>query len=158
MTGSDWIDFFKGIPDKEHELIMISLKNGAEVAFQRIMKYLDKLMIVRGRLGGTDDADRVFCIPYDHIDMVFFTRPQDDHVVQAIFGEIIGGVRRAYLTDDEEEAEKELAAEAVNSVNPDVSTEGAIPVTDKPPPLNVSALRSRLLQKSKRVDPRTRKL
>lgn len=155
MMDKDWVEFFKAIPEQEHELLMVSLKNGAEVAFQRIMKYMDKIMVVRGRLGGTDDADRIFCIPYEHIDLAFFTRPQSDQVVQDMFGELIGGIRRAFLASEEAEEDK---AEAADAVSADVNTDGAIPVTDKPPAVNVSALRSRLLHKSKRVDPRTRKL
>jgi hypothetical protein len=160
----DWRKFFEDLPTSEHELAIVALANGDEVSIQRIMKYMDAFMVVRGRLGGTEDAGHVFCLPYDRIEFVFFSRIQPDQTVVEMFGDIIGGVRLAFMIDPEEEARKKAlteaaaaAAAAEGSEGAAPGTDGALPAAPKPAPANVSALRSRLLQnRSRRIDPRTR--
>ena len=161
--GMDWRKFFEELPASEHELVILSLKNGAEVAVQRVMKYMDTFMVLRGRLGGTEDAGHVFCLPYDQMEFVLFSRIQPDQTVVEMFGDIIGGVRLAFMIDPEEEARKKAltdaaaAAALAASEGEEPSIDGALPATGRPVPANVSALRSRLLQnRSKRVEPRTR--
>lgn len=158
MAPADWMKFYQQLPETEHELLIVCLRNGAEVAVARIMKYFDTFMVIRGRLGGTDDEGHIFCLPYAEMEFVFFSRVQSDETVVQMFGDIIGGVKRAYLTDPAEEAAKKLKEEEEAAALAEQEAGDALPAgSGKPPPVNVSALRSRLLNnRSKRVDPRTR--
>lgn len=142
MTVEQYIKLFKSLPEAETEMLMIALNNGMEVAVQRIMRYEEHFMLVRGRVGGTEEGDLIFLIDYANITFVYFLRVLDDARVQSIFGEIIGGVKRSYIGEKspEELEEERRAAEAAEAAEP----EGK-PETPAPKP-SVSALRSRLLQ------------
>lgn len=160
MKREEWRKFFQDLPESEHELVIVGLTNGAEVAVQRIMKYFDSFMVVRGRLGGTDDAGHIFCLPYDNMEMVFFSRIQGDETVVAMFGDIIGGIKREFLTDPAEDEKKKQQAEEEAAAQAEALAGlpgGALPAGPRQAPANVSALRSKLLaNRSKRIDPRTR--
>jgi hypothetical protein len=145
MTVEQYIQFFKSLPEAETEMLMIALNNGMEVAVQRIMRYEDHYMVVRGRLGGTEEGDLIFIIDYSNITFVYFLRVLDDARVQSIFGEIIGGVKRTYIgekTPEELAEEKRAAAAAAEAA---AAEPGDKPAAPAPLP-SVSALRSRLLQ------------
>lgn len=142
MTVEQYIKLFKSLPEAETEMLMIAMNNGMEIAVQRIMRYEDHYMLVRGRLGGTEEGELIFLVDYCNITFVYFLRPIADARVQEIFGEIIGGIRREFIeekTPEEQEADRQAAAEAEGAAAD--KPEGA----PKPLP-NVSALRSRLLQ------------
>lgn len=149
MTVEQYIQLFKSLPEAEVEMLMIAMNNGMEIAVQRIMRYEEHYMLVRGRLGGTEEGELIFLIDYSNITFVYFLRPIDDVRVQSIFGEIIGGVRRTFIeekTPEEQEADRQAAAAA----------EGAADKPEEAPkPLpSVSALRSRLLQNRSQMRPR----
>ncbi|HMP01240.1 MAG TPA: hypothetical protein PKD86_12145 [Gemmatales bacterium] len=144
MTIEQYIKLFKSLPEAETEMLIVAMKNGMEVAVQRIMRFEEHYMLVRGRLGGTDQGNLIFLIDYDNITFAYFSRVIEDYRVQEIFGDLIGGLRRSFIgekTPKELEEEKQ-AAEAAAAAEAEAPSESTKPA----PAPSVSALRSRLLQ------------
>lgn len=142
MQVSDWIDLMQRIPPEDMETFMLALNNGQEVAMQRLLQVNDRYALVRGRLGGTDDPDRVFCVPLEQVAFGYFNRPMPDRRVINIFGDIIGGIRTS-ATDAVVEAPKGEAAAPEDAKPAEAEADKAAAGP------NVSMLRDRLLTQKK---------
>ncbi len=89
MQASDWIALFKKMPDEYQELMMLVTNTGVELAVQQFLRLDDTQLLLRGRLGGTTDANRIFLVPYDYLSFVYFVRPISNAKLTAVFGELI---------------------------------------------------------------------
>jgi hypothetical protein len=156
MKREHWVSFFQKLPETMHDQVVFSLSTGIDVFNQRFLVYADEYLIIRGRLGGTDESERIFMVPWEELKMIFFSRPVEDEMLVKTFGEIIGGVKKSLGAKSREEEEKEqdrleddeqrpvpvrLPAASVQAL-----AEASVP---KQPPVNMSELRSRLLQPRK---------
>ena len=157
MKREQWVSLFQKLPEPMHDQIVFSLSTGIDVYNQRFLVFGDDYLLVRGRLGGTDEAERIFMVPWEELKMIFFSRPVDDDMLFKTFGEIIGGVRKSMGSkskqDEEEQMENEedeenrpepvrLPAASVQSL-----AEASAPKQNSE--VNMSELRSRLLQPRK---------
>lgn len=158
MKREDWIRIFEKLPETMHDLVVFSLSSGIDVYNQRFLRYDEESLLVRGRLGGTDEGARIFLVPWTELRMIFFARPVEDDVLFNVFGDLIGGVRKSMSSktrqeqeeqqekeDDEEEFRPEPVRLPVASVQS--LAEATAPKTE------MSALRSRLLQQRKPPPP-----
>ncbi|MFT3883833.1 MAG: hypothetical protein QM703_29900 [Gemmatales bacterium] len=156
MKREHWVNFFQKLPDTMHDQVVFSLSTGIDVFNQRFLVYADEYLIIRGRLGGTDESERIFMVPWEELKMVFFSRPVEDEMLVKTFGEIIGGVRKSLGAKSREEEEKEQDRMEDDEQRPEpvrlpaaslqALAEASAP---KQPPVNMSELRSRLLQPRK---------
>ena len=67
---------------------MLLTRNHTEIAVQSILRLDPDFLIIKGRLAGSQDAGRVFFVPYDQIDHVGFYRAFKD----AEFNEMFAGL------------------------------------------------------------------
>jgi hypothetical protein len=67
MTNLEWMEVFRGIPEAEHNKLVIVLQNGAEVTIDTLFRFETTFMLIRGRLGGTIEEARAFFVPYDQM-------------------------------------------------------------------------------------------
>jgi hypothetical protein len=96
MQVADWVALFRKFPVEYQELLMLATNNGIELAVQQVLQLNDTFILIRGRLGGTTDMDRIFMVPYDYLSFVYFTRPVSNEKLRPVFGELLavgaGGV------------------------------------------------------------------
>lgn len=154
MDREYWVKLFEKLPESMHDQIVFSLSTGIDVYNQRFLQYSEEFLLVRGRLGGTDEGERIFMVPWPELKMVFFSRPVEDEKLFVAFGELIGGIRKsmsAKSRQDEEEAEDEEEEARPEPVRLPAASLQALAESSAPKPsgVNLSELRSRLLQPRK---------
>jgi hypothetical protein len=89
MRAEQWIELLKKIPLEEHEHLVAATTQSAEVAIQQILQINEHYFVVRGRLGGSTDAGRIFCLPYERMLYLVVNRPMNDHRVMELFGPLL---------------------------------------------------------------------
>lgn len=91
MLATDWIDVFTRIPPEEWQNLSLMLDNNMSIGIKEIVQTSDQYVLLKGRTSGTmDDANRVFCVPYDSLCYLYFTVPLTNERALEIFG---GGTR-----------------------------------------------------------------
>jgi hypothetical protein len=88
MRSSAWATLLRQIPDHEHNQLVVTTGNGTEIAVQVILRIDHEFVAIKGRLAGSQDAGRVFFIPYTHIDYFGFQRDVKEAEFQEIFGKL----------------------------------------------------------------------
>lgn len=102
MQLSEWVRLFTNAPPDAQSAMILGVANGSTVAVQEVVRIDPEYVVIRGRLGGTTDADRIFCLPYDQLTFFLFNKPlSDEDLSQAFGGEI--KLRRDSLLDEEAE-------------------------------------------------------
>jgi len=158
MKRELWVELFQKLPDAMHDQVVFSLSTGIDVYNQRFLVYAEDYLLVRGRLGGTDESERIFMVPWEELKMIFFSRPVEDEMLFKTFGELIGGVRKslgAKSKADEEEQEEIMEDEEEHRPEPvrlPAASVQALAEASAPKQgagVNMSELRSRLLQPRK---------
>ncbi|MFO0815425.1 MAG: hypothetical protein U0796_19590 [Gemmatales bacterium] len=153
MTRENWLALFNKIPEKMHDLVVLSLSTGIDVYIQRFLQFGDDSILLRGRLGGTDEGERIFLVPWDELRIIFFNRPVEDEALYQTFGELIGGVKKSMATkskqqEEEEEQEQEDEEGRPEPVRLPPASLQALTEAASPRP-DVSSIRNRLLQPRK---------
>ena len=88
MQSSVWALLLRQIPAEQHRNLMLVTTGGTEIAIQGILRIDHQFLAIKGRLAGSQDAGRVFFIPYTHIDYLGFQQP----VKESEFHEMFGGL------------------------------------------------------------------
>ncbi len=124
MQGPSWITLFRRIPANLHDGLILTLGTGAEVVVQKLVKLDTDVVILRGRMAGTQDSGRVVILPYCHLIAINFARRLSEADVDTIFGKntqpfaadiaLSAGAAPAAAAegDEEDEAREEEAAPA----------------------------------------------
>ncbi|MBY0231293.1 MAG: hypothetical protein K2W96_18580 [Gemmataceae bacterium] len=86
MHAQTWIALFRHIPPEKQPLFSIITANGTELTVQAFLRIEPELLIVKGRLAASQDAGRVFFIPYHLIDTFSYTNPVRESEVEELFG------------------------------------------------------------------------
>jgi hypothetical protein len=86
MQADLWKALLRSIPEEHLDNLMLMTAQGTEVNVQAILRMDEQVVILRGRLAGSNDAGRIFILPYEHFDHIGFQRPLTDAQLQAIFG------------------------------------------------------------------------
>src|ERR1043166_1073690 len=86
MQGSSWIALFRRIPTSLHDGLILTLTTGGEVVIQQLIKLDADVLILRGRMAGTQDSGRIIVLPYNQLIAINFTRRLSEKDVTAIFG------------------------------------------------------------------------
>jgi hypothetical protein len=89
MQSAAWVPLLKLVPPELQDNLNLVTTAQREIAVQWFAQFADDYLVLRGRLGGTTDQDRVFVVPYDQICYLGFSRPVKDEVLQRIFGELL---------------------------------------------------------------------
>jgi hypothetical protein len=137
MTTTEWMELFQRMPTEMHGALLVGLSNGCEFSVQDVLRIDEQFLLVRGRIGGTNESGRVFCIPYDRLTYFMLTRDFAEAKVKAVFGELLVSLIEKGPRDEEAAAD-ETEGDAEAAV-----TEAPIPEVAAPSPLR-DRLRARL--------------
>ncbi len=86
MQAELWKVLLRRIPEKLVDNLVFKTANGPEVNVQTILRMEEDIIILRGRIAGSNDTGRIFLFPYDHLDHIAFQRPLSDEQLQETFG------------------------------------------------------------------------
>jgi hypothetical protein len=151
MQRDECIKLLNKVPETMLDQVVLSVSTGIDVYIQRLLQTGEEALLLRGRLGGSDEGERIFLIPWPEIKMLFFSRPVEDYVLFSIFGDLIGGVRKslgAQTKKEDEEQDEEARPMPVRLPAPPTTPEPSKASVD------VSEIRNKLLQPRK-PPPRT---
>lgn len=68
MHDGGWEALLKHIPAEQHSKYTVVTANGTEIAIHSLLRIERELVVLKGRLSGSQDQGRVFFIPYKNID------------------------------------------------------------------------------------------
>jgi hypothetical protein len=83
MQADLWKALLRRVPPEQIDNLMLMTAQGTEINVQMLLRMEEHWMVLRGRIAGSNDAGRVFCLPYEHLDHVGFQRPLSDVQAQA---------------------------------------------------------------------------
>jgi hypothetical protein len=86
MPNVAWERLLRQLPVKEQDGLKLVTNTRTEIAIQSILRLDADFLIIKGRLAGSQDAGRVFFIPYAHIDHLGFYREVKDSEFDEMFG------------------------------------------------------------------------
>lgn len=151
MDRADWVKLLQRIPPEQHDNLLLMTRSGQDVTVQMFARLEEHYAVIRGRMAGTSDADRMFFIPYDQIVYLQFVRPVLDDVVVQMFGQ-----QQQMMMGMQQMAPRPAPAEAPPPETAPAPAP-AEPEPDKPAPLrhptptsvpNVAALLDRIRQRT----------
>jgi hypothetical protein len=154
MQGASWIALFRRIPANLHDGLVLSLTTGAEVVVQRFVKLDTDVVILRGRMAGTQDNGRVVILPYCNLIAVNFTRRISEAEVESIFGKntqtfaaniVLATAATADAAESCDDSAEEAQAANTQSDAADTPTKPAMPSKT----ILIAKLRARLNEANK---------
>jgi len=89
MRNCAWVALLRHIPPEKHNQFMLVTVNGTEIAIQTLLRIDQEFVALKGRLAGSQDAGRVFFIPYANIDYFGSFNPVKDADFHDTFGSLI---------------------------------------------------------------------
>src|SRR5438067_7487111 len=87
MQSTPWIALLKKIPAEQHNQLMLVTTSGIEIAIQIILVLDGECLVFKGRLSGSQDAGRLFYVPFDRIDYVGFNRVVGEDEFKTWYGD-----------------------------------------------------------------------
>src|SRR5262245_33985417 len=88
MFNGAWEAILRQIPADQQDQYMLVTASGTEIALQSFLRIETELVVVKGRLSGSQEQNRVFFIPYKHIDYFGTAKPVKDTEFQGVFGSL----------------------------------------------------------------------
>jgi hypothetical protein len=88
MHSAAWVKLLRHIPASEQPNLMLVTSGGIEIAIQCFLRVDPECLAVKGRLAGSQDAGRVFFIPYSHIDYLGFQQALKESEFHDLFGNL----------------------------------------------------------------------
>jgi hypothetical protein len=81
-----WKEFLRRIPPEQIDNLTLMTAHGTEINVQALLLMEEDHVVLRGRIAGSNDAGRIFVLPYEHFGHMGFQRPLPDADLKAIFG------------------------------------------------------------------------
>src|SRR5947209_20628161 len=89
MQNSAWVALLRHVPAEQHNRFMLVTTSGTEIAVQSLLRIEQEFVALKGRLAGSQDAGRVFFIPYANLDYFGTSQPIKDSEFNETFGSLI---------------------------------------------------------------------
>lgn len=74
MTAAEWKKFFSSIRPEEQSELVVTVTGGIEIAVAQISRPEEAAVLLRGRVQGQAEMNRVFIVPYANISVVYVNR------------------------------------------------------------------------------------
>jgi hypothetical protein len=131
MQHSAWVTLLKHIPEVYHASLMLVTTFGAEITFQVVLRIDPECLAVKGRIAGTQDAGKIFFVPYDQIAYFGFQKA----LKEAEFNEIFESLTLPEPPEPPDPADIGLGAFPPPAYAPPPAVyNGAAPPPPPPPP------------------------
>src|SRR3954453_2418727 len=88
MQNSAWVALLRHIPAEQHNQFSLVTVSGTEITVQSLLRIEQEFVAMKGRLAGSQDAGRVFFIPYANIDYFGTSKPIKDSDFNDLFGSL----------------------------------------------------------------------
>jgi hypothetical protein len=88
MHNSAWVALLKHVPAEQQSRFMLVTTSGTEISLQSFLLIEQECVAVKGRLAGSQEAGRVFFIPYANIDYFGFSQPVKDTEFSEMFSDM----------------------------------------------------------------------
>jgi hypothetical protein len=88
MQSSAWASLLRHIPAEQHDQYMLVTVSGTEIAIQGLLRIEEECVALKGRLAGSQEAGRVFFVPYAQIDYFGTQKPVKDSEFNDLFGSL----------------------------------------------------------------------
>jgi hypothetical protein len=88
MHSSVWVALLRHIPPDQQDRLMLVTAGGTEIAIGGLLRIDRDFVAIKGRLSGSQDAGRVFFIPYDQIDYFGFQKPIKESEFHELFDDL----------------------------------------------------------------------
>lgn len=85
MRHSAWIDLLRLVTARQRHNMMVMTSGPAEIAIHEILRLEEEYLVIRGRLGGTNNEGRIFFVPYDQLIYVGLQKPVRPADVAALY-------------------------------------------------------------------------
>ena len=85
MQSSVWALLLRQVPPEQHHKLMLVTSGHTEITIQAVLRIDHQFLAIKGRLAGSQDAGRVFFIPYNHIDYLGFQQAVKDAEFHEMF-------------------------------------------------------------------------
>lgn len=82
---------FRRIPVSSHPQVNLSLRNGALLAVDTVVRFEPHYLVFRGREGGSTDEGRAFFVPYEEICYLKIERVTRVSELRQMYGEVTAG-------------------------------------------------------------------
>jgi hypothetical protein len=89
MRGSAWAALLRHIPAAQHDQLMLVTTAGVEIALYTLLRIDHEFVAVRGRLAGSQEAGRVFLIPYANIAYFGYQKEIKEADFEATFSSLV---------------------------------------------------------------------
>src|SRR5271166_732235 len=86
MQGTSWVAMLRRIPAALLDKTVLVTTTATEIHLQNILRLEREYVVVRGRMGGSQDMGRVLIVPYDQINYVGMMKSLTEAEVQALLG------------------------------------------------------------------------
>ena len=86
MDNLAWVAILQAIPADKMNQFTIVISGNTEITLQSVLRFDRDFAVFKGRLSGSQDAGRVFFVPYHHIIELGTLYPIKDEDYEAIFG------------------------------------------------------------------------
>lgn len=88
MHDAAWVKLLRHIPASEQSNLLLVTTSGREIAIQCLLRIDPQCLALRGRLAGSQDAGRIFFVPYSHIDYFGFQQALKEAEFHELFGSL----------------------------------------------------------------------
>jgi hypothetical protein len=86
MQCDMWAWLFSHVPAEQHNQLMLMTNSGTEIAVQTLLRIEPDFIAIKGRLSGSQDAGRVFFIPFSNINYFGIQRDVREEDFDTMFG------------------------------------------------------------------------
>ena len=143
MDNLAWVAILQAIPADKMNQFTVVITGNTEITLQSILRFDRDFAVLKGRLSGSQDAGRVFFVPYVHMINLGTLYPIKDEDYEAIFGTLMIPTSEPALRPAVPMPAPEPAPVAVNGSNGHHAAEG----TPQPDSGLRAAIRSEVLER-----------
>jgi hypothetical protein len=89
MQSHVWAAVVSYIPAEIQDKLMLLTVGGTEICLQSFLRIDREFMVVKGRLSGSQEAGRIFFVPYAQIEYLGTQQPWKDSDYEEVFGRLV---------------------------------------------------------------------